>query len=268
MDVTRLAAASFVARWGAGVDRVHPLDVRGHSVASFSSALRFGWNAAVNAGSARNIRPLGIDARGDSMDGTTAAQLAVLAAGDSQVPKSLQIASSVVATVATIVTGVVSYRAGRTKPIDARREQLETQKLELEVREKQIAQGLVPGDQQALALSVSAESRAVNGQIALNLVLRFVFLYLVLSAWSVIANFFYSGAHTVVYLRWVSFIPEAVTAVFVVVLGWPLLLDVARVLGIELPQWVKGRAVRGLLLAVGVISALVQSVVPFASFFA
>lgn len=202
------------------------------------------------------------------MDGTAAAQLAVLAAGDSQVPKSLQIAYSVISSAALIVTAVLAIRAGRTKPITARREQLENQKLELEIREKQIAQGVVPGDQQALALSVSAEVRAVDGQIALNLVLRFVFLSLVLFAWNVIANFFYNGAHTLVYLQWISFIPEAVTAVFVVVLGWPLLLDVARVLGIELPQWLKGRAARWLLLAVGVISALVQSAAPFASFFA
>lgn len=116
---------------------------------------------------------------------------------------------------------------------------------------------------------------------AQNLILRFVLLYLFLQAWGVVSgllgaalagaqiglsNAVDGDASPLVVARHLlvaalASLPGVIRSLLFVLVGWPLLLDVAKLLHFELPDFVQKATARWLLIIIAVIAALVPNLV-------
>lgn len=156
---------------------------------------------------------------------------------------------------------------------------LESRKLQLEVIEKERALGLAqvkedPGQVAAVVAEPIFETRRAQ-----DLILRFVLLYLLLQAWSVVSGILGAalagaqiGLNNAVegdaspfvvagYLlaAAVASLPGVVRSLLFVVVGWPLLLDVAKLLRFDLPDFLHKRAAARLLAVIAIVAALVPN---------
>jgi hypothetical protein len=120
----------------------------------------------------------------------------------------------------------------------------------------------------------------LESRVAQDLLLRFVLLYLLIQAWGIVANLLgsalasaqfaldravegdYSTASVIGYLlvALIASIPGIVRSLLFVAIGWPLLLEVAKVLQFGLPEYLYRPEVRRVLIGFVVVAALVEVV--------
>jgi hypothetical protein len=135
---------------------------------------------------------------------------------------------------------------------------LEKRKFELEILEKEKALGIAreAGDTAAAATIVAGP--ILEGRRAQVIILRFILLYLVLQVWGIIGRLFdvraIGGPFWLADL--INSIPGLIWALLFVGIGWPLLLDVAKLLHVELPAFIRSAAMRWVLVAIAVLAAL------------
>lgn len=155
----------------------------------------------------------------------------------------------------------------------------ENRKLELEILEKERALGIAQvKEDPAQVASVVAEP-IFETRRAQDLILRFVLLYLLLQAWSVVSgllgtalagaqiglnNAVEGDASPLVIAGYllaaaVASLPGVVRSLLFVVVGWPLLLDVAKLLRFDLPDFIYKPAAKRTLVAIAIIAALVPN---------
>jgi hypothetical protein len=160
---------------------------------------------------------------------------------------------------------------------------LEHRLLELQVeekeREREATRVVAGGNAEQVVKIVSRP--ILESRVAQDLLLRFVLLYLLVQAWGIVANLVGSvlvsaqfaldravtgdsSAITVIgylLLALVASIPSIVRSLLFVLIGWPLLLDVAKLLRFGLPESFYGAGARRLLIGLVVVAAVVQAVV-------
>jgi len=157
----------------------------------------------------------------------------------------------------------------------------ERRKLDLEILEKERALGLaqVAGNPAEVAMIVSEP--IFENRRALDLILRFVLLSLVLQAWGIVAGLLGSALASAQFeltravetdasivaiagylvVAFLASLPNVVRSLLFVGIGWPLLLDCSRLLRFDLPDFFYTSRTRRLLIVIAVASALMQSFV-------
>lgn len=150
---------------------------------------------------------------------------------------------------------------------------------DLEIMEKERALGLAENQSDPIKVATAVAEPIFETRRAQSLILRFVLLYLLLQAWSVVSGLLGSalagaqiGLNNAVngdasplvvggYLLAAALasLPGVVRALLFVLVGWPLLLDVAKMLHFDLPPFAYKAAARRLLIAIAVIAALVPN---------
>ena len=173
---------------------------------------------------------------------------------------------------ATVAAAFGSFYVVRKARLDTRKAELETLKLERELSVAQESEN--PAEAARIIAGPIFDSRRAQ-----DLVLRFVFLYLILQAWGLVGKLFGSalsgaafgldrateGGDSVwtilghVGLALVASLPGIVSDLLFVIVGWPLLLDITRLLHIDLLDFVYREGTRRLLIALAVIAALSSS---------
>jgi hypothetical protein len=150
---------------------------------------------------------------------------------------------------------------------------------ELEIIEKERALGLARVQEDPAEVAKVVAEPIFETRRAQNLILRFVLLYLLLQAWSIVSGLLGSalagaqiglnsavqGNRSVLVVAGyllaaaVASLPAIVRSLLFVVVGWPLLLDVAKLLRFDLPDLAYKDFTRRVLIAIAVIAALVPN---------
>jgi|GEM_PF-5704987 len=132
----------------------------------------------------------------------------------------------------------------------------------------------------------TAAARIVSGPVfegrkAQDILVRFVLLYLVLQAWGLVSGLFqvassggeyalfnamqqdHSSMATIGYVAIgiLGTIPSVVSALLFVAIGLPLLLDITKLLNLQLPNWAFSSSTRILFMIIAVIGALGEQLV-------
>ncbi len=155
---------------------------------------------------------------------------------------------------------------------------LQNKKTALEIEELELRLDKARGDPAQTAKIVAAP--IADTRRAQDLILRFVFLYLLLQAWGLIADVLSPALSSAAFgldraaeggspfwilaylaLALVASVPEVVRALLFVAIGWPILLDIARLVGIDLPDFMYSARARHVLIAVALVTALGRSLV-------
>lgn len=151
--------------------------------------------------------------------------------------------------------------------------------LEIEKMERDLRSAEEQGNSIQAARIVAAP--IVEGRRAQDLILRFVFLYLILEAWGLIEGLFGAALSSaqvglraatedqssvwtsLAYLSFaiVASLPHMVQSLLFVAVGWPILLDISRILNIVLPDFFYTDRARRVLIAVAVIAAFAGNLV-------
>jgi len=147
---------------------------------------------------------------------------------------------------AALVSLQTLRHSNKSDPLDRR-------KIELEILEKERALGIAheQNDQERIA-AITAES-VFERRTAQELVLRFVLLYLVLQLWGILGNLFNIGYGGYAFL--ITIVPQVIRALIFVAIGWPLLLDTATFLNVQLPDFIYRNWVRWLLIIIAILAA-------------
>ncbi|MER7243170.1 hypothetical protein [Kribbella sp. NPDC000426] len=155
----------------------------------------------------------------------------------------------------------------------------ENRKLELEILEKERALGIAQANEDPAQVATAVAEPIFETRRAQNLILRFVLLYLLLQAWSVVSGLLGSalagaqiGLNNAVeadasvwviagYLlaAAVASLPGVIRSLLFVLVGWPLLLDVAKLLRFDLPDFTYKPVARRMLILIAIIAALVPN---------
>jgi hypothetical protein len=155
----------------------------------------------------------------------------------------------------------------------------EMRKLDLEILEKERALGVAKvSDNPAEVARIVAEP-IFESRRAQDLILRFVLLYLLLQAWGLISGLLGSATSSALFalnravegdasiskiigtfiVAIVASLPNVVRSLLFVAIGWPLLLDSAKLLRFELPQFFYSDRTRHALIAIAVIAGLISN---------
>lgn len=172
----------------------------------------------------------------------------------------------------SVVAAVSSVQLWRKNPLEQRN-------LQLDILEKERALGLAQNTTEAGRVATIVAEPILETQRTQVLILRFVLLSVMLMAWGLVANLLgaaLSGAQlgldraitgeasvgaVLGYLAvaLVAAVPSVVRSLLIVLIGWPLLLDIADALRFELPQYFYSPRTRTALLLIAVAAALAQT---------
>ncbi len=172
----------------------------------------------------------------------------------------------------SIVAAVGSVQLWRKNPLEQR-------KLQLDILEKERALGLAKDTSEAGRVATIVAEPILETQRTQVLILRFVLLSVMLMAWGLVANLLgaaLSGAQFgldraitgeasiaavsgYLAVALIAAIPSVVRSLLIVLIGWPLLLDIADALRFELPQYFYSPHMRTALLLIAVAAALAQT---------
>jgi hypothetical protein len=179
---------------------------------------------------------------------------------ESTQPHWWQVTTGILAIPAAIIGLVYSY-------ILVKKTRLETVKMELEIREKQSQVAKLAFESHVAGSSAVVHDvvvePVVQGRIVQFILLRFIVLYLVLGFWGAIEDafgFVLAGAmlastrlfHTSLDSLWVIIpvlivqqLPTIVHWLLFVAIGWPLFVDVNKMLGLRLKDLLSIKGFRG-----------------------
>ena len=156
----------------------------------------------------------------------------------------------------------------------------ENRKLDLEIIEKERALGLARESNNPAEVARIAIEPILENRRAADLILRFVLLSLLLQAWGLVGNLLGSAVEgaqfgleravsrdasvwaIVGYLvvAVLASSPAIVRSLLFVGIGWPLLLDSAKLLKFDLPAFLYTDATRRVLVGVAVLASLMNNV--------
>lgn len=157
----------------------------------------------------------------------------------------------------------------------------ENRKLDLEILEKERALGLAKDSNDVAEVARIVAEPLFENRRGVDLILRFVLLSLLLQAWGLVINLLGSASASAqlglnraveqdssiaaiagyVLIATLAALPNVVRALLFVGIGWPLLLDSAKVLRFELPNFFYAPGTRHALIAIAVVASLMQALV-------
>ena len=155
----------------------------------------------------------------------------------------------------------------------------EKRKLDLEILEKERALGLVKASDNPAEVARIVAEPIFESRRAQDLILRFVLLYLLLQAWGLVGGLLGSASSSAMFalnravqgdasistivgtfiVAIVASLPNVVRSLLFVAIGWPLLLDSAKLLRFELPEFFYSDRTRRALIAIAVIAGLMSN---------
>jgi hypothetical protein len=167
-------------------------------------------------------------------------------------PSLSQVIGGWIVSIIIAVVGVYASRNNTRASSSTSRDPLDERLAELAIFEKERDLGLDHKDIDRERIGpITAESILKRGT-AQEILLRFVLLYLILQVWGIVGDLFNVSSVGFGYL--ITIVPQVIRALIVVIIGWPLLLDTATLLNIQLPGLLYKSWVRWLLIIIAILA--------------